>query len=264
MTTATRPLAIVTGASSGIGFELARQFAEHGYDLIVAAEDATIHDVPARLAVPDSTITPVQVDLAGPRGVEELVEAARGDGRPIDAVAINAGIGAGGKFAETDLRKHLDLLQLNVMSAVHLAHLVVNDMIRHHHGRLLFTSSIAAAMPGPYESTYAASKAFLSSFALALRAEVKGDGITVTALMPGPTDTNFFDRAGMEDTKVGQAKKDDPAEVAREGFEAMLAGEDHVVAGSFKNKVQVAAAGVLPDTAAAAMHGQMSKPRSKE
>src|ERR671911_3200557 len=128
--------------------------------------------------------------------------------------------------------------------------------------RLLFTSSIAATMPGPYESTNAASKAFLYSFAQAIRTELKGSGVTVTALMPGPTDTNFFARAGLEDTKLGQSKKDDPAEVARDGFEALMAGKDHVVAGSPRNKAQVAAAKFLPDTVTASLHATMSKPGS--
>jgi short-subunit dehydrogenase len=135
-------------------------------------------------------------------------------------------------------------------------------MVARGEGKLLVTSSIAATMPGPYESTYAASKAFLYSFAEALRRELKDAGVTVTALMPGPTDTDFFDRAGLQDTKVGQSDKDDPADVARDGFETLMAGKDHVVPGSLKNKAQTAAAKVLPDRAAAAMHGSMSKPRS--
>ena len=135
-------------------------------------------------------------------------------------------------------------------------------MVARGRGRLLFTSSIAATMPGPYESTYAASKAFLYSFAQAIRTELKGTGVTVTALMPGPTDTNFFARAGLENTKLGQSKKDDPAEVARDGFEALMAGKDHVVAGSPRKKAQVAAAKFLPDTVTASLHATMSKPGS--
>lgn len=127
---------------------------------------------------------------------------------------------------------------------------------------MLFTSSIAATQPGPYMSTYSASKAFLYSFAQALHVELKDTGVSVTALMPGPTDTEFFERAGMEDTKLGQSKKDDRAEVARDGFEAMMAGKDHIVAGSVKNKAQVGAAKVLPDTAIAAAHAKMSEPGS--
>jgi short-subunit dehydrogenase len=140
--------------------------------------------------------------------------------------------------------------------------LVLPDMVARGEGGILFTSSIAAVMPGPYMSTYNASKSFLLSFAEALRVEVKDAGVTVTALMPGPTDTRFFERADMEDTKLGQSKKDDPSDVARDGFEALLAGKDHVVAGSMKNTAQVVAAKVVPDKVAAAAHAPMSKPGS--
>jgi short-subunit dehydrogenase len=135
-------------------------------------------------------------------------------------------------------------------------------MARRGAGRVLFTSSIAATMPGPYMATYNASKSFVYSLSQALRTELKDSGVTVTALMPGPTETEFFERAGMEDTKLGQAKKDDPADVARDGFEAMMEGKDHVVAGSFKNRIQVAAATVLPDTVTSAAHGKMAEPGS--
>jgi short-subunit dehydrogenase len=135
-------------------------------------------------------------------------------------------------------------------------------MVQRGEGGVLFTSSIAATMPGPYQSTYNASKSFLYSFAEALRVELEDTGVTVTALMPGPTETNFFRRADIEDTKLGQSKKDDPREVARDGLEALSAGKDHVVAGSAKNKAQVAAAKVLPNTAMAAIHGRQSKPGS--
>ena len=256
-------LAVVTGASSGIGLELARQFAEHGFDVVVAAEDEGIDAAANRLRSTTSReVNAVRVDLATNEGVGELARRVDALDRPVDAAAINAGVGVAGRFVETDLRAHLRLVHLNVTGAVHLAGLLLPPMVDRGEGRLLFTSSIAATMPGPYESTYSASKAFLYSFAQALRSELKGTGVTVTALMPGPTDTNFFARAGMEDTKLGRSKKDDPAEVARDGFEALMAGKDHVVAGSAKNKAQVAAAKVLPDTLTAAVHGAMSRPGS--
>ena len=126
-------------------------------------------------------------------------------------------------------------------STVHLCKLVLADMVERDEGRMLFTSSIAATMPGSFQAVYNASKSFVQSFALALRNELKDTGVTVTSLMPGPTDTEFFERADMEDTKVGAEEKDDPAEVARQGYEALMAGKERVVGGSFKNKVQVAA-----------------------
>jgi short-subunit dehydrogenase len=258
-------LAVVTGASSGIGLELARVFADHGYDLVIAAEDDAIADVAVTLRGDSHVEVGVaQVDLATRDGVEELHAQVRALGVAPTAVAINAGVGVSGELVRTPLADHLRLLELNVVGAVHLTHLVLPAMIAAGDGGLLFTSSIAATMPGPYMSTYNASKAFLLSFAEALRVELKDSGVKVTALMPGPTDTDFFERAGMEDTKLGQAKKDDPAEVARDGFGALMAGKDHVVAGSTKNRAQAAAAKVLPDKVAAAAHAPMSRPGSGE
>ena len=161
---------------------------------------------------------------------------------------------------ETSLEDDLALIALNVASTVHLAKLVLSDMAARGEGRVLFTSSIVATMPGPYYATYAASKAFLQSFAEAVRHEVAGAGVTVTALMPGPTDTEFFERAGMQGSKADKGPKDDPAEVARDGFEALMAGKDHVVAGSVRNRVQAGIAKVLPETVAAALHGRQAKP----
>jgi short-subunit dehydrogenase len=180
-------------------------------------------------------------------------------------VALNAGVGVAGDFArDNDLDAELNLVSLNVTSAVHLARRVLPDMIEAGSSRLLVTSSVAATGPGPYQATYAASKAFLYSFAQALRQELSGTGVTVTALLPGPTETEFFTRAGLEDTKLGQMDKDDPAQVAREAFEALMAGKDHVVAGSFKNKMQVAVSRVVPDPLKAKAHGKLTKPGSAD
>lgn len=173
----------------------------------------------------------------------------------MDAIALNAGIGAGGDFArETDLEKDLTVIDLNVRSTVHLTKLVLRDMVARGQGRILFTSSIASTMPGTFNAVYNASKAFVQSFSQAIRNELKDTGVSVTSLMPGPTDTEFFHRADMDDTKVGSGEKDDPAEVAKEGYEALMAGKDHVIAGSFKNKVQVTMARVIPDPVLAQMH----------
>jgi short-subunit dehydrogenase len=261
--TDSRPLAVVTGASSGIGYALAEELAGRGYDLVVAAEDGAITDAAARLAGTGTTVEPVQVDLADYDGVERLYAAVGSTGRPVDVLALNAGVGASGDFTrDNPLGVELNLLKLNVLSPVHLAKRVLPGMVERGQGRVLVTSSIAATQPGPFEATYAASKAFLLSFAEAIRNELKDTGVTVTALMPGPTDTDFFERAGMEDTKLGQSKKDDPADVARDGVEALLAGKDRVVAGSVRNKVQTAAARVMPERAKAAAHRSMSEPDS--
>ncbi|RUS97569.1 oxidoreductase [Dulcicalothrix desertica PCC 7102] len=258
------PLAVVTGASNGIGYELAKQFAKNGYDLLITATGSNIEEVAKEIAqTSKAEIETVQADLATYEGVETLYNKIKALNRPVDAIAINAGVGVGGDFArETDLQDELNLINLNVVSSVHLAKKVVKDMLERGKGKILFTSSIAAIMPGPFEAVYAASKAFIQSFSLSLRNELKDTGITVTALQPGPTDTNFFHRADMDDTKAGAGPKDDPAEVARQGFEALMAGKESVVAGSIMTKIQGAVAKVLPDGAKTEMHRQIAEPGS--
>jgi len=204
------PFAVVTGASSGIGRELARVFEANGFDVLGVAE----HDY----------------DLATPDGVEALY--VRLD-RPVDVLALNAGISEGGDFATGDLDTHLRLVDLNVRGTVHLAMLVTADMAARGRGRVLFMSSMVAIMPGPFQATYNASKSFIQSFALALRDELKDSGVTVTVAMPGPTETNIFARAGQLDTRLGASDhKADPADVASDAFEALMAGKERVVAAS--------------------------------
>lgn len=258
------PLAVVTGASNGIGYELAKQFAQNGFDLLITATGPSIDEVASEIAqTSKSEIVTVQADLATYEGVETLYNKIKATNRPVDAIAINAGVGINGDFArETDLQDELNIINLNVVSSVHLAKRVVKDMVERGKGKILFTSSIAAIMPGPFEAVYAASKAFLQSFSLSLRNELKDTGITVTALQPGPTDTNFFHRADMDDTRAGAGPKDDPAEVAKQGFEALMAGKESVVAGSIMTKIQAAVAKVLPDGAKTEMHRQIAEPGS--
>jgi len=263
MDSTSRTLALVTGASSGIGLELAKQFAANDFDLIIAAEDADIASAARELEDLGATVEAVQVDLTTSDGVDELWRRAKATGRPVDAVALNAGIGAGGAFAtDTALADELRIIDLNVRSTVHLAKHVVQDMVARDEGRILFTSSIASTMPGAFQAVYNASKSFVQSFALALRNELKDTGVTVTSLMPGPTDTEFFERADMLDTKVGASDKDDPADVARDGFEAMMAGDERVVSASLSTKLQGRAGRLMPDSAKAAMHRKMAEPGS--
>ncbi|HTL89015.1 MAG TPA: SDR family NAD(P)-dependent oxidoreductase [Leptolyngbya sp.] len=258
-----RPLAIVTGASNGIGYELSKQFAKNGFDLLITARSESIHEVAQELEQLGAKVETIQADLATYEGVEQLYRKIQAANRPVDAIAINAGVGVGGEFArETELEDELNLLNLNVVSSVHLAKRVIKDMVDRGKGRVLFTSSIAALMPGPFEAVYAASKAFLRSFSQAIRNELKETGVTVTALMPGPTETDFFHRADMDDTKAGEIKKDDPEQVAKQGFEALMAGKDEVVAGSLITKVQGAVAKVLPEQVKTALHGKLAEPES--
>jgi short-subunit dehydrogenase len=261
-----REFAVVTGASSGIGYELAKQFVQNGYDVLVTAEDEAIEQAAADLRRDgQNQVVAVRADLATYDGVEELYAAILESGRPVDAIAINAGRGIGGDFvSQTELRDELNVIDVNVTSTVHLAKRVLPDLVARNAGRVLFTSSIASMMPGTYQAVYNASKSFVQSFAEALRNELKETGVTVTSLMPGPTDTNFFHRAEMDDTKVGASSKDDPAVVAKQGFEALMKGDEKVVAGSVKTKVQAAASKVMPDSAKAQMHRKMAEPGSAE
>jgi short-subunit dehydrogenase len=251
--------AVVTGASSGIGLELAKEFARRGFDLTICAEDEGIRKAAAEISSLGANVQAIQVDLANYDGVEKFYAQIQ---QPIDVIAINAGVGVGGDFVrETDLKAELNLINLNVASTVHLAKLVLKDMVARNKGRVLFTASVVSSAPGPLEAVYGGSKAFVFSFSEALRNELKDTEVTITALMPGATETNFFHRAGMDNTKVGQAEKDDPAEVARDGVEALLSNKDRVVAGSFKNKLFSALGSVAPESAAE-MHRKQAEPVS--
>ena len=258
-----RPLALVTGASSGIGLELARLLAEHEYDVIVAAEDAGIQGAAAEVAASGAggaQVARVLGAVATSYGVEP--PAAGGGARALDALCLNAGVGLGGAFLDQDLDRVFNIIDLNVRSTVHLAYRLLPAMVARGSGHVLFTSSIAAQMPGSFQAVYNASKAFDQSFAEAVRDEIKDSGVTVTALQPGATDTNFFRRAGMEDTKVGADKKDSAAEVAKDGFEAMMKGKDHVVGGATKNLLQSLLSQITPDPLKAKMHRSMAEPGS--
>jgi short-subunit dehydrogenase len=267
-TTQSRPLALVTGASTGIGLELAREFASHGFDLVIAAHDEELQDARTRLQEHGGTVEAVRTDLATEAGVDELWRRVEATGRPLAAAALNAGRGAGGSFAgpedRTDLADELEIVDLNVRGTVQLAKHVATHMVQRGEGRILFTSSIASTMPGTYQAVYNASKSFVQSLALALRAELKDTGVTVTSLMPGPTETEFFERADMLDTKVGAGDKDDPEDVARDGFEALMAGEERVVSASLSTKLQGRGSRLMPDRVKAAMHARMAEPGSAE
>ncbi|MFL5860640.1 MAG: SDR family NAD(P)-dependent oxidoreductase [Solirubrobacteraceae bacterium] len=257
-----RSLALVTGASSGIGFELAKLFAQNEFDLIIAAEDAAISTAARDLEAEGASVDCVQVDLATEDGVVDLYRHVADAGRPLAVAALNAGIGAGGAFTDTDLADELKICDLNVRSTVHLSKYVVRHMVSQGSGRILYTSSIASTMPGSFQAVYNASKSFVQAFAMALRNELKDTGVTVTSLMPGPTDTEFFERADMLDTKLGSSDKDDPADVARDGFQALMNGDERVVSHSLKTKLQGIGSRAIPDSVKAEMHRQQAEPGS--
>jgi short-subunit dehydrogenase len=257
-----RRFAVVTGGTSGIGLELAKQFITHDFDVMIVADGTDIQEVAALLEAEGAIVYPQRVDLATAEGVEQLWTAIQDVQRPLDAIAINAGVGVGGRFLETEIDEEVRMLRLNCESVIRLAKYVAQDMAARGQGRILITSSIAGTMPAPYEAVYGATKAFDLSFAEALRYELKDTGVTVTALQPGPTETNFFDRAGLADTKVGVAEKDDPVDVAKQGFEAMMSGKDKVIAGSLKTKLSGIANEILPETAKAKQHAKQAEPGS--
>jgi short-subunit dehydrogenase len=261
--TDTKPLALVTGASSGIGLELAKQFARHGYDLVVNAEDAGLEKAAMLVRAEGADAIPVQADLRTPEGVSQLWTRVQALDRPLAAAALNAGVGQSGAFVDTDWADDLEIMQLNAVSTAALLKLCLVEMTGRDAGRILVTSSIASTMPGAYQPVYNASKSFVQSLTEAVQAELKdkGSAVTVTSLMPGPTETNFFSRAGLLNTVMGQGPKDPADKVAEQGFEAMLAGERKVVAASLATKAQAAANKVMPDAFKAAAHKVMAKPK---
>jgi uncharacterized protein len=257
-----RPLALITGASSGIGYELAKQFLSNGFDALIVAEDGELTTAASSLEGLGGQVYAERIDLSERDGVDRLYSKLTGLGRPLEAAALNAGVGVGGPFLENRLEDELRLIDLNVVSTVALAKRVAGDMVARGHGRILFTSSVVARMPSPFQAVYGASKAFVQSFGQALRNELKDTSVTVTTLLPGPTDTEFFERAGLMDTKVGTSEKDDPALVAEQGFKGMMSGEGNVLGGSLKSRAMGMSGNVTPDAAAAEMNRKLNEPGS--
>ncbi|MGP0223949.1 SDR family NAD(P)-dependent oxidoreductase [Paenarthrobacter sp. NCHU4564] len=264
MTTDARPLAMVTGASSGIGYELAKQFLAHGFDTVMVADGQDIRSAAGSLAGLGGSAIPLQIDLADRTGPGTLQSAVNALGTPLEAAAINAGIGVGGPFIETDLAQELRIIDLNVASTVSIAKWVARDMAARNSGRILFTSSIIARTPAPFQAIYGASKAFVQSFGQALRNELKDTGVSVTILLPGPTETPFFEKADLLDTKVGAEEKDDAAQVAEQGFTALMKGEGNVLGGSLKSRTMGLGSNILPDALGAAFGRRLSEPGSAD
>lgn len=252
-------LAVVTGASTGIGLELARLCAQQGWDLIIAADEPLIQNAGRELTGMGIRCTALQCDLATAEGVDTLSQAIRAAGRPVDALLANAGRGLGKSFLDQDLNEALKVIHTNIDGTIRLIYEVANEMRARGQGRILITGSIAGLMPGTYQAVYNGSKAFLDSFSVALSNELKDTGITVTCLMPGATETDFFERADMTDTKVGSGEKAHASDVAKTGFDAMMKGELKVVAG-FGNKLRAAISHVAPDSTLAEMHRGMAEP----
>jgi short-subunit dehydrogenase len=253
-----RKLAIVTGASSGIGLEIAKLAAQDGFDLIVAADTPFVEAGPA-LEHLDTQVEQIEADLATQQGVNELLT--RIGERPVDVLVANAGHGLGHGFLDQAPTEWMHVINTNISGTLLLIQPIVRGMVQRGEGKVLITGSIAGHLAGAFQAVYNGSKAFIDSFAAALNEEIKDSGVTITCLKPGATETNFFHRAELDDTKVGQAKKDDPAEVAKTGWEAMKKGEAAVIYG-IKNKLQVAAADVMTDALTAKLHRAQTEPGS--
>ncbi len=253
-------LTIVTGASSGIGLELARLAAAGGGEVLMAAQNpGKLEEAARQVGGAGGDVLTVAADLSTVEGVDALVNAI--GGRQVDILCANAGHGMGGGFLDRDWDDARRVIDTNVTGTIYLIHRVGRLMREQGFGRILVTGSIAGTMPGPNHAVYHATKAFVNSFAAALRSELEDTGVTVTNLMPGATDTAFFERADLEDAKVHDAATDDPADVARTGWEAMMEGVDHVTHG-LKNKAQVALASIAPSSVIAAIGKNANAPGS--
>jgi short-subunit dehydrogenase len=260
MKTDTRPVAIVTGASAGIGLELAKCCARDGFDLLVAA-DRPLDQAAADFRAFGVSVETVETDLARLEGVDELLAALKG--RQVDALLANAGHGLGRAFLDQDFEACRHVIDTNITGTIYLVQKVGRQMRARGHGRILITGSIAGFTPGSYQAVYNGTKAFIDSFCFAIRYELKDTGVTVTCLMPGATETDFFERADMMDTEVGTEKKDDPADVAKTGFDAMMRGDGDVVSG-WQNKLQAAIANITPAARLAAKHAKTAGPGTAE
>jgi short-subunit dehydrogenase len=256
-----RKFAIVTGASTGIGFELAKLAAEHGYNLLIAADEAAIETSANEIRRAGATVEAIEVDLSTIEGVDKLYAAVKG--RPVDALFANAGLGLGRAFLDQSVADWRRVVETNITGTIYLIQKIAIDMKARGDGKILITGSIAGLMPGTFQAVYNGAKAFLDSFAYAFRHELKDSGVGVTCLMPGATETEFFERADMMDTKVGQQDKADPAKVAKDGFDALMKGEGSVVSG-WKNKLQAAISHITPDGTLAEMHRGMAEPGTGE
>jgi short-subunit dehydrogenase len=256
-----RQFAIVTGASSGIGRELAKVCASEGFDLLIAADEPEIERAAEEIRALGAMVETVEADLSSTEGVDQLVDAAIRIGRPVDALLANAGRGLGRGFLDQDFGQARQVIDTNITGTVYLVHRVGNDMRLRNAGRIMIVGSIAGFVPGSFQAVYNGTKAFLDSFSFALREELRGSRVTVTCLMPGATETKFFERADMLDTSVGTAKKASAADVAKIGFDAMMRGDGDIVSG-FKNKLQSAVAQVIPAGFLAKQHRKYAEPGS--
>jgi short-subunit dehydrogenase len=254
--------ALITGATSGIGYELAKIFATNGYNLIIVARTSTRLEEVAKEFSLDYGVNVVAItkNLFNKKTPFELYEEILAKGLQVDVLVNDAGQGLYGRFIDTDIYKELDIIQLNISAYVVLTKLFLRDMIHRQEGKILNVASIASKVPGPYQSVYHGTKAFVHSFTEAIRAEIAHTGVTITSLLPGATATDFFQKANMESSKILDQDLADPADVALDGFNALMNGDDMVVSG-FKNKAQIAMSNITPDSSVARQILKQQSPR---
>ena len=264
MAQGTRPLAVVTGASAGIGYELAMCAARGGYDLVVASDQGSISTVANDFRQAGaSLVEAVEADLSTTEGNDKLYATVQKTGRPVEALFANAGRGLGKGFLDQDWGGIRKVVDTNITGTIYLVHKIGRDMRAQGRGRILVTGSIAGYLAGSFQAVYNGSKAFLNLWAEGVRDELKDTGVTITVLKPGVTDTHFFETASMMDTPVGESKKDDPAAVAQTGYDALMRGDADIVYG-LKNKIASSITNVLPDSLVAKAHRKMSEPKGAE
>ena len=253
--------AIITGASTGIGFELATLAAKDGYDILVVANEPLIDAAAADFKQFGTDVQSVEADLSTFEGVDQLLAAT--NGRQVDVLCANAGHGLGHAFLDQEPAKWRHVVDTNIVGTAYLLQKVLKPMVARNDGKVLVTGSIAGYIPGAFQAVYNGSKSFVDSFVAAIQNEIKeSDGVTITNLMPGPVETEFFVRGEMMDTEVGQnPKKSDPADVAKDGWDALMAGKAAIVSG-WKNKIQSAIANVTPNAVLAEQHRKMAEPGS--
>ena len=256
--------ALITGASSGIGYELAKLFAEDGYNLIVVARtEEDLQKAATEFSQYGIDVIPIAKDLFKAEAPFELYDEIKKRNLIVDVLVNDAGQGQYGLFIESDIRRLLDIIQLNVSSLTSLTYLFLKDMVARNEGKILQLASIASELPGPWQAVYHATKAYVLSFTEAVIRELKDSAVTMTALQPGATDTDFFNKAEMQESKILDTKLSDPAKVAKDGYEALMKGDDKIVSG-FKNKVMAGSSNIMPDTMVAAQMDKMQQPKEKD
>ena len=263
MDNSNKKFALITGTTTGIGHELAKLFAQDGYNLVCVARpsdklEQTTNDFARQYGVEAIAIGK---DLAVDGSAQEIYNEVKEKGITIDVLVNDAGQGTYGKFWEIELEDQIKIIHSNVIALTTLTILYTREMVARNEGKILQLASVVSELPAPLQAVYSATKAYILQFSEAIINELKDTNVTVTALQPGATDTAFFEKAGNENMKMLQDKSNvsDPADVAKDGYEALMKGKDKVVSG-FKNKVQVAMANLMPDTMVADNLRKQSEP----